>query len=679
MKTIDRPLAIIGYTFFIIASLSLSMPKEYLYILLAFLVVLGIIHYFTIKKYTKYILLITITCFIAVIYTYTYIPLHQREIDKIPTHLKEYTGYVYEINNKENTYYNIVILDEDLKENFTVSARYTNKLNIGDVVKIKGKFSPFKADKYVYSNYAKNIKGNLYIKELKVNNHIKISSIFYNTLKVKKLLLENIRQLYSGKETSIVSAIGYGDKHLLSAKTKSLFTSAGITHTLVVSGFHIAMIIAALTKISSFIPVNKKIKNVLISVFIVIFMYIIGFTPSIIRAGMIAVVVLILSSFKKEQDTITTLSIIGFLCVLQNPYLSRDIGAMLSYSASVGLVLSNLWLRDKDYTKTKKNIIANITVILFTMPVLALAGMNITILSPIYNLIFMQAIGVICVLSVVTPILNLIQIFTPITKLLVFINKSIINAFIAILEFIDKYMNFTLINFAHPIFMTVLFISLFSMFVSMFIFRQNKIRKIFIVFVFIVTLICYNLLNYNMVSITAFDSGRETSFHISARGKEYLVLSEIISLNDAKRQLLSVNSSKYEKIYYCTKDFNKYIDLNDISKDEVNVSHSNKYDEDIFKLVSDISKDKKEYTISVSDCNIKFGHGNAVASDKIEYYFLGNDIPGNIDAQNIYFFGNMPNWINVDNVNQINSNLKIKINLKTGKHKVVRDVFNFGY
>ena len=481
MKTIDRPLAIIGYTFFIIASLSLSMPKEYLYILLAFLVVLGLFHYFTIKKYTKHILLVIITSFFAVAHTYTYISIYQNEIDKISTDLKEYTGYVYDINNKENTNYSIVLLDENLKETYTVSARYTNKLNIGDVVKIKGRFSSFKIDKFVYSNYAKNIKSNLYIKELYIDNDIKISTRFYNALKVKKVLLENIRQLYQDKEGSIVSAIGYGDKHLLSRNTKNLFTSAGISHTLVVSGFHIAMIIVAFAKISGFIPVNKKIKNIFIASFIIIFMYIIGFTPSIIRAGMIAVVVLILSSFKKEQDTITTLSLIGFICVFQNPYLSRDIGAMLSYSASVGLVLTNLWLRDKGYTKTKKEIICSIMVVVFTMPVLALAGMNITILSPIYNLIFMQAVGVICILSVITPVLNLIPFLAPITKILVFINKSIIDAFIAILELIDKYMSFTLINFAHPIFVIVLYISAFSVFISIFLFRQNKTRKIFIV------------------------------------------------------------------------------------------------------------------------------------------------------------------------------------------------------
>ena len=84
------------------------------------------------------------------------------------------------------------------------------------------------------------------------------------------------------------------------------------------------------------------------------------------------------------------------------------------------------------------------------------------------------------------------------------------------------------------------------------------------------------------------------------------------------------------------------------------------------------------FTISAADCDISFGHGK-ITSIESDYYFLGNDKPKEINAKEIYIFGNTPSWMNVDNIKNINSDIKIKINLKTGEYKTVKDVLNFGY
>ena len=60
-------------------------------------------------------------------------------------------------------------------------------------------------------------------------------------------------------------------------------------------------------------------------------------------------------------------------------------------------------------------------------------------------------------------------------------------------------------------------------------------------------------------------------------------------------------------------------------------------------------------------------------------YFLGNDKPKSVAADEIYIFGNIPTWMEVEDIIQISSDLKIKINLKTGEYKTVKDVFNFGW
>ncbi len=679
MKRIDRPLAIIGYTFFIFASLSLSMPKEYLYILLAFIVFLDIIHLHTIKRYSRYLLLIIITSFAAVIYTQIYTDIYQKNINKISNNLAQYTGYVYSINNADSTNYTIMLIDEELKETFAVSTYYKGKLDIGDIVEIKGEFTPFKRDKYLYSNYAKDIKGFVKIKSVSILENTKVKTLRYNAMMFKNKLINNIFELYPSDIVPIVSGIGYGDKHTLSNEIKSLFLSAGISHTLVVSGFHISIIVFTLSKIVGIIPINKKIKNLIISIFIIMYIYMIGFTPSIIRAGMMTVIMLLLSSFKKECDSITTLALIGLVCVLQNPYLSRDIGAMLSYSASIGLILSCIWMENKHWNDIIKLLFSSTMAIICMMPVLALAGMNITLLSPVYNLLFMPLVSAICVLSVITPILKIIPVLDLFTSVLVFVNKSIIETFISILKFIDKHCNFALINLGHPMFMAIILTAIVAIFTSIFLFKTVRTKKIFVLIILICSVICYNFMNYNIVNVTAFDSGKGVSFQISARGKEYLILSETIGLKEATKRLKYVNASKYDNIYYCKDKFNKYSYLSEISKKETDVKESTTYYEDMFILKSEIEDNAKKFVISVGKCDIAFGHGEVVVGSNTEYYFLGNDKAKRIYAHNMYFFDNIPEWIKTDNVYQLTSDCKIKINIKTGKHKIVKDVFNFGY
>ena len=105
---------------------------------------------------------------------------------------------------------------------------------------------------------------------------------------------------------------------------------------------------------------------------------------------------------------------------------------------------------------------------------------------------------------------------------------------------------------------------------------------------------------------------------------------------------------------------------------------SDTYAEKDFTLISSIDGGKKLFTISAAGCDISFGHGK-VTRNGSEYYFLGNDKPKEISADEIYIFGNTPSWMNVDNINNINSDLIIRINLKNGKYKTVKDVLNFGY
>ena len=677
MHKIKRPLAVIGFTFFITGTIVLSMPKEYTAILLALFALFIFTHFKTRKILTKQLLLMFVTSLIAVVYINTYTHFYQKSIDNISTEKQIYTGYVKEITNADNTGYIVALLDENNREIYNISVYYANYFDLGDVVEISGKFKPAKRDKYIFSNYSENIKGTISADNIRKID-TEISTVKYKALTIKKALIESASYLYNNEYLSVVNAIAFNDNHLLESHIKGLFKTAGMSHALVVSGLHVGIVVLAVQSGLKHIPLKKKYKNIIAAAITMAYMYVVGMSPSVIRAGYLAVIVLLTKNINKEQDSFTTLAFIGLVSIIINPYITRNIGAMLSYTACIGIISANRWCKSKNIEEIKRDLICATAAVVSTIPILTMAGMYITLMSPVYNVMLAVFITVICVLSIITPIINLIPVLNIINPFLVLTNKMLISGVFNVLSFVDQYLDFTTVRLHSPLWKTIIFAALVAGFVAYFQFKEKKNRKIFVIIVSIFVFLCYNLLNYNILTITAFDSGREGSFHIQTKGKEYLILTEDMTAREAEQRLASTAGNKYETVYYCPKEFKTDTDMGMVSKRTVDVNKTDIYEEEYFVFASNISGKNKLFTISPAGCEVSFGHGKVTSVDS-EYYFLGNDKPKQISADEIYIFGNTPSWMNVENINNIDSDITIKINLKNGKYKTVKDVLNFGY
>ena len=620
-----------------------------------------------------------LVCAVAtVLYVNIYCEFYNNNIAKISTEKQTYTGYISAVTNNDNTGYNITLVDNNGRETFGVSVYYGEGFALGDKVKITGKFVPFGSNPYTYYFYANDIKGKLNADSIEAAD-FEIKSVKYIALTARKRLLDSASKLYDDEYLAIVSAMGYSDKHLASDYIKDCFESAGISHALVVSGFHVGIIVLFLQMLTYYLPINKRIKNIITAVVVIVIMYIIGMTPSIIRAGLLAAVVLLTDSFLIEQDSLTTLSFIGLICILQNPFITRNIGAMLSWTSATGLILANSWCTKRMIEGIKRTLVVGSAVVISVIPVMSLAGLKTTWLSPLFNLVLSIPVSVVCILAFITPILELLPFGGILNTVLVPVNKYVINALMTVLGIIEKHFSFALLNLSGPACFCVTAAAFVACFVAYFQTENKNIRRIFVVAVSICSLLCYNLLNCNVVTVTAFDSGRETSFHISAKGKEYLVLSEWMTNSEAQDMLVSLNSRTFEQIYYCPKEFKNYTEYEKISNETINVETSSVYTTPHFTLTADIGDGKKLFSIDVSGCTVKFGHGKVTCTDS-QYYFLGNDKPKSVTADEIYITGNIPKWMdNVQNITSVSSDLTIKINTKTGSYKTVKDVFNFGW
>lgn len=122
----------------------------------------------------------------------------------------------------------------------------------------------------------------------------------------------------------------YADDTLSSA-----MKTAGFSHIVAVSGMHVAFLIGALGFIS-----GSKRRTAFIGVpLVLLFMAMVGFTPSVTRAGIMQCMLLLAPLLKRENDPPTSLSAAGLLLLLLNPCAVAGASFQLSFAAMAGLIL----------------------------------------------------------------------------------------------------------------------------------------------------------------------------------------------------------------------------------------------------------------------------------------------------------------------------------------------------
>ena len=130
-----------------------------------------------------------------------------------------------------------------------------------------------------------------------------------------------------------------GERSGLSADLKQLFQQAGLSHILVVSGLHLSAI-GALCYLALKRFLNRRAAAALSCLAVLLFMCVVGFTPSVVRAGCVMLLIYIGKLLKQPGDTLTSLGLAALLLCIQNPFAAQDIGLLLSFSATLAVLFA---------------------------------------------------------------------------------------------------------------------------------------------------------------------------------------------------------------------------------------------------------------------------------------------------------------------------------------------------
>lgn len=365
---------------------------------------------------------------------------------------KEYTNsYKIRINflNKNKKYKDTCLYLNVNKKN-SIDLQYGNKIKfVGEFVEpeVARNYGGFN-----YKEYLKSLKiyGTVNANSVKVIGKDKVNVISkianYNYLIIEKKLDNLFKKDISG----LIKGIVLGDKSNIDEDIEENFRISGISHILAVSGLHVSYIIFAFNLLFKKSFGKRNVKFIII-LFLIFYMFLTGFSPSIVRASIMNIIILGAGIFHRKNDLATSVSLSLLIILIYNPFLIENIGLQFSYMATIGIVLlqknikkllKSIKIKNKKWkyklsTKILKIIskvqeIASVT-ISAQISILPIMIYHFNIFGTYFllsNLLISILVGPVLILSLITIILSFI--INPIAKFISYFSSLLIHIFIYI-------------------------------------------------------------------------------------------------------------------------------------------------------------------------------------------------------------------------------------------------------
>lgn len=264
-------------------------------------------------------------------------------------------GYICdEIQKNENSYVYIINADKINGDSGNVKIRLVSivDLKCEDFDRIDANFTVSKAENGY--NLSKGIYLSAFYDEENDSFNStgeKQFSLYSIAVNIRKAMKSSLDSLLPENTSSLCRAVLLGDKHSLSSDIKADFSKTGTSFLIVVSGMHLAIIAGFVLFLLKNIIKNRYALASIILAIVFCFMAITGFTPSVVRSGIMLILTYCSKAVFRRTDGLNSLGTAAIVLTLFNPFAVGDIGMLLSFSATAGIIL---WARKIEIYLSRK-------------------------------------------------------------------------------------------------------------------------------------------------------------------------------------------------------------------------------------------------------------------------------------------------------------------------------------
>ena len=363
-----------------------------------------------------------------------------------------------------------------------------------------------------------------------------IRAVFSDIRKgIRERVSDNVNSPFSGAIIAMLT----GDKAKLDDDTSRIFSYSGISHLFAVSGFHLSMWTSTIFIFTERLRGRMRLLGDIGAIlFIIFFMALTGFTPSVMRAGIMMMLYILSRVLHRRTDSLNSLCLALTVLLLSNPFMAGSLSLQLSFLATLGIIsfaqpLNEITSRLK--RKIKHKIIFNAVNLIFITSSLSFVATVFT--SPLCAVYFGYY-------SAAAPVTNLLclplaQLILPLSSLGLATSfiPSVPGIFFRLCELIMKYVIFiaekicgfrycivnTQLKEVIAVLIVILIVSVFL--VIAFAGRKTALRRIAagLTMVFITVTAGFMLLEARSVTIHVPSVGNGTSVVCNIKGNRMVI------------------------------------------------------------------------------------------------------------------------------------------------------------
>ncbi|PIX57350.1 MAG: hypothetical protein CO060_01950 [Candidatus Yonathbacteria bacterium CG_4_9_14_0_2_um_filter_43_16] len=344
-------------------------------------------------------------------------------------------------------YTNVVIETKSVykeKTRILVRTQAFPELKYGDLVSVVGNVTVpknFPSDDnmraFDYQSYlAKDgIFYQMYFPKVAVVSHGNGNVILEKLFAFKSWLIKNISQRIPEPEAALANGITLGAKQSLGEDLIQKFRETGIAHIVVLSGYNIAVVASIISRLVMFMPFS--IRLIMSALGIILFAVMVGGGATVVRATLMALVVIMARMLGREGDALRVLVLAGGIMIFANPMIFlHDVSFQLSFSATLAIVIF-VPIIEKYFSFISNRIFREIVVTtfatqIFVLPLILYHMGSVSLIGFISNIFILPVVPIAMMLVALVAIFSWVPL---VGSLLSFVAYALLSYIITLVEF----------------------------------------------------------------------------------------------------------------------------------------------------------------------------------------------------------------------------------------------------
>ena len=250
---------------------------------------------------------------------------------------------------------------------------------------------------------------------LKVIDEDKGNIVRAKLIKLKNVLTGKLEAVLPAEHAALASGLLLGERAEFTDEFEEAMRNSGTTHIVALSGYNIAILVVIISGIFSYLW-NRRIAFYLSLLIIPGFVIMTGASPSVIRAGIMGLILLLAENQSRPYSPRNAIVLTALGMVLFNPRIGvDDVGFQLSFAALIGIIYLYPFLEKKfniqsaGFLSWKKNALQTASAQIAVLPIILSTFGFFSPVALVSNVLILEFIPITMLITFVTIILGFVS------------------------------------------------------------------------------------------------------------------------------------------------------------------------------------------------------------------------------------------------------------------------------